>query len=256
MKTYISTIALALTLLFDPAALGAQPADSLRILFVGNSFTYFWNLPQVVSAMAHTQGKALVTRQSTVGGSKLEQHWKEERNTRTQELIKQGGWDYVVFNNHSMSSIETPESFFEYGEKFALRAREYGAEPVFYMTWAYHSNPLMLEPVAKAYRQLARSVDADAVPVGEVLQEVRKLRPDFDLFHDDKHPSPEGTYLIGLTFYKYFSGASVSDIPPRLTTTDKDGEKLYLSILLPEDAAFLKQVVDQFEFKTAQKPVK
>jgi hypothetical protein len=221
-----------------------------RVLFVGNSFTYFFNLPQVVASMARTQEWQLTTRQSTVGGSNLEQHWKEERGTKTRALIESQEWDYVVFNNHSLSSIETPESFMEYGKKFAQLVKERGAKPVFMMTWAYKSNPLMQAEVERMYLKLGEETGADVVPAGPLFAKARTLRPDMELFFDDKHPSSNGTYLLGLAFYKYFSGAALGDIPKRLTTKDEDGEKLYLIFMHQEDADFLQQLVAEHDFHT------
>jgi hypothetical protein len=77
-----------------------------------------------------------------------------------------------------------------------------------------------------------------------------------ELFFDDKHPSANGTYLLGLAFYKYFTGATTADIPPRLLTEDLNGEKLYLMFMPPEEADFLQQLVDEFTFTTLSIPVK
>lgn len=224
----------------------AQQKDTLRVLFVGNSFTYFFNLPQVVASMAKTQGQAIITRQSTVGGSNLEQHWKGEKGTKTRELLDNGQWDYVVFNNHSSSAIDTPESFMEYGQKFAKLVRQKGAEPIWMMTWAYKSNPLMQDAITAGYKKLALETKADYVPCGPLFARARSQRPDMELFHDDKHPSSNGTYLLGLAFYKYFFGKPTNNIPDRLTTKDIDGEELYLIFMIPTDADFLQQLVDDF----------
>lgn len=224
----------------------AQEDAPKRVLFVGNSFTYFYNLPQVVNAMAADQGITIETRQSTVGGSNLEQHWKGEKGTKTRDMLAQGGWDYVVFNNHSLSSLDTPESFMEYGLKFAELVREQGGEPIFMLTWAYKSNPLMQPQITAMHQKLATAANADYVPAGPLFAAARQQRPDLELFFDDKHPSPNGTYLLGLAFYHYFTGQPVADIPDRITTTDRNGEKLYLLFLLPEDGTFLRQLVDEF----------
>lgn len=241
---------LALLLCLTAAVVFGQGEAPKRVLFVGNSFTYFFNLPQVVSAMATEQNWALETRQSTVGGSNLEQHWKNERGTRTRALIEEQQWDYVVFNNHSLSSIERPEEFMEYGKKFAELVKARGAKPVFMMTWAYSSNPLMQATITKMYRQLGEATAADVVPAGPLFAKARQLRPDLELFFDDKHPSSNGTYLLGLAFFKYFSGASPVGIPKRLTTRDEDGEKLYLIFMHQTDADFLQQLVEEYTFPT------
>ena len=222
--------------------------DTLRVLFVGNSFTYFNNLPQMVSAMATSQGIPILTRQSTVGGSNLEQHWKGEKGTRTMALLDSEDWDYVVLNNHSLSAIDTPESFMEYGRKFAARIVEKGAKPVFMMTWAYKSNPLMQEKITAMYSQLAADTGSDFVPAGPLFEAARHWRPDMELFFDDKHPSPNGTYLLALAFYKYLSGKTVLHVPERLTTKDMFGETLYLVFIQQEDATFLRQLVEEFDF--------
>lgn len=236
--------------------LSAQDSTAVRVLFVGNSFTYFYNLPQVVMAMAKAEGANLETRQSTVGGSSLEEHWKSERGTQTRALLESGDWDYVVFNNHSTSALDTPESFMEYGEKFADLVREKGAEPIFMLTWAYKSNPLMQAKITEMHERLAKKKNADFVPAGPIFAAARMWRPDLELFFDDKHPSANGTYLLALAFYRYFTGATTSNIPPRLSTEDLNGEKLYLIFMPPEEADFLQQLVDEFPFKTLSIPVK
>lgn len=244
-----SLLSLALVL-FLGLALAGQENTPKRVLFVGNSFTYFYNLPQVVNAMAANQGVAIQTRQSTVGGSNLEQHWKSEKGTQTRRMLEEGDWDYVVFNNHSTSSIDTPESFMEYGRKFAELVRQKGAEPVFMLTWAYDSNPLMQPQITEMHERLARETGADYVPGGPLFAAAREWRPDLDLFFDDKHPSANGTYLLGLALYKYFTGRPAAGIPARITTEDRNGEKLYLLFMSPENAAFLQQLVDTFDYAT------
>lgn len=224
--------------------------EALRVLFVGNSFTYFYNLPQVVTAMAETQGGQIITRQSTVGGSNLEQHWKQERGTKTMRLLDSTKWDFVVFNNHSTSSIDDPALFQEYGRKFAELVKSKGAKPVFMLTWAYKSNPLMQVKISEEHEKLAKDTGALLVPGGSVFQQARAWRPDLELFFDDKHPSSNGTYLLGLTFYRFFSGKSVNDIPSRITMKDRNMELIYLLFMSDENAAFLKQLVDEFEMKT------
>ena len=240
----------ALCLIF---LLGSYPAhsqpDTVRVLFVGNSFTYFNNLPQMVSAMAASQGLAIFTRQSTVGGSSLEQHWKGEKGANTMAILESAEWDYVVLNNHSLSAIDDPDSFMEYGRKFAERIREKGAKPVFMMTWAYKSNPLMQDKITEMYKRLAAETGSDYVPCGPLFASARQWRPDLELFSDDKHPSPNGTYLLALAFFKHLSGKTVMGIPERLATKDLFGEKLYLVFMNKDDAKFLQQLTEEFDFR-------
>lgn len=247
-KSFFFKSILVLVFLFSNS-LSAQN-KKIKVLFVGNSFTYFYNLPQVVSSMAKTQNIDIETRQSTVGGSNLEQHWKSERGTKTRLLLETKDWDYVVFNNHSLSAIDNPKDFIEYGQKFTDLVRKKGAEPVFMMTWAYKSNPLMQTEITRMYKKLSEITKSDYVPCGPLFAKARKERSDLNLFADDKHPSSNGTYLLGLSFYKYFTGKSTSKIPKRLATKDINGEKLYLLFMNQTDADFLQQLVNNFNYKT------
>jgi len=242
---------LLLAILLLPTTLLGQKKEPIKVLFVGNSYTYFWNLPQQVSAMAESQGIEIITRQSTVGGSNLEEHWNRKRNTTSRDLIENGDWDFVVMNNHSMSTIDTPEDFDTYGKLFTDLIKSKGAEPVLYMTWARKWNPLMQETITNGYNNLAKATGSHVVPVGPIWMESISLQPDINLyFEDGSHPSPEGTYLTALAFFRFFTGESTANIPDRLETVDKDGEKFYLTIIDPNTANFFQQLVDGFDIKT------
>ncbi len=244
----IFLLIIAIVLLL-PLNIFSQEEQPLKVLFVGNSFTYFWNMPQLVKAIGKNQGIPLEIHQSTVGGSNLKQHWEEEKGTITRKLIKEGKWDYIILGDHSLSTINTPERFEEYGKKFSELIRSVDAEPIFYLTWAYKSNPLMQPAITKAYLELAHKVNAKVIPVGPIWMKARNLRPNLNLYFDDKHPSSDGSYLIALIAYKALTGKSVSKISNRVTTLDKDGEKLYLSFVLPETASFFKHLVEETDFE-------
>ena len=244
---------LCLLFLLLPALLISQENNSEKVLFVGNSFTYFWNMPQMVEAMAKDQGVDLKTSQSTVGGSNLSQHWNKEKDTKTREILEKENFDYVVLQDHSMSTIDAPERFTEYASKLIELAKKKGAEPLLSMTWAYDSNPLMQETIASAYIELGQKTGAKVVPVGSIFMEAQQARPDLKMYFDDKHPSSDGSYLIALIYYKYFTGKSVMDIPNRLVTEDSEGEKLYLIFVLPETGAFLRQLVEDFDMQSFKK---
>jgi hypothetical protein len=229
--------------------------DTLRVLFVGNSFTYFYNLPQVVNAMSEFSEKVHIeTRTSLVGGSKISQHLNQEKGTQTVEILNNQTFDYVVINDHSLATIDDADSFFEVSKKMVELVRSKNAVPVFMMTWAYHSNPLMIKSIAAAYNDMGKRLGVAVVPCGNLFTEVRTWRPDLNMFDDDdKHPSKHGTYLNGLAFFKYFTNEKTTDIPGRITSVDKNGQKFWLLFLSPENASFLQQLVDNYDFKTRLK---
>ncbi|WP_242009164.1 DUF4886 domain-containing protein [Robertkochia solimangrovi] len=237
-----------LLLFLVPITSKAQTESTKRVLLVGNSFTYFWNMPQMVNAMALLDKYPMDVRQSTVGGATWEEHYNEKRGTQTRRLLKEEKWDYVVIQDHSLSTLEAPDRFEEYGSKLTETIRKSGAKPCLMMTWAYSSNPLMQDEITTKYRELAQKLQSDIIPVGELFMKARKLRPDLNFYFDDKHPSSEGSYLIALIMYKALTGNSVREVPDRLYSRDAYGEELILSFIHHETGEFLRQLVEETAF--------
>lgn len=249
MKTPQLKIQLILFFLFPFFAI-AQKKEPIKILFVGNSFTYYWNMPELVGAMAESQGIAVEVYQSTVGGSNLEQHYTEKNNTVTQTMLANKKWNYVILQDYSSRTITDLEKFTEYTGKFISLIRDKKAKPILFMTWAYKSNPLMQESITNEYNKLGKSTQTNVVPIGEIFARTRKVRPDLNLFHDNKHPSPDASYLIALCFYKALFGGSLNKIPGQLKTIDKYGQSISLSFVTAETADFLKQIVNESNIVT------
>lgn len=226
-----------------------EKSEKTRVLFVGNSFTFFWNMPQMVNAMARLEDFPMEVRQSTVSGSTWKQHFKEEKDTQTRKLLTSEKWDYVILQDHSLSTVEAPDRFKKYGGRLVREVEKNGAVPYFMTTWAYLSNPLLQETISNSYKNLATSSGTKAIPVGEVFMKARRLRPDLNLYFDDKHPSADGSYLIALIMYRALTGNSVKNIPDRLTATDSDGEKIILSFVHHEDGLFFRQLIDETIFE-------
>ncbi len=245
MRRLVKT-ALLLLLISWLSPLDAQDAEAKKVLFVGNSYTYFWNLPQQVTAMAESREQAIVTRQSTSGGVHLGQHWRGEKGLHSVELIKNGDFDVVIIQDHSMRSVEAPDSLLHYGRLFGQLARQSGAKPYLYLTWAREWDPYMQEEITTTYTQLAQQIDAAVIPVGLAWSRARQLRPDLQMFDPDgSHPSPMGTYLTACVVYGTLSQTSPVGLPNRLITVDKDGEKLYLNIQSEQDALFCQKVAEE-----------
>lgn len=108
--------------------------DTLRVLFVGNSYTHVNNLPQITSIVSESINTKLITRESTLGGARLREHWFGLRGLKTKEKIKNGSFDIVVLQGYSMSTIDFPDSLKKYSKLFCDYIRENGAEPYFYLT--------------------------------------------------------------------------------------------------------------------------
>ena len=92
----IPSLLIFLSLLSWYLYLPAQPTPPKKLLFVGNSYTYFWNLPQHVAAMAESQDIEMVCQQSSSGGASLGNHWRGEKELESIATIKEGQFDVII----------------------------------------------------------------------------------------------------------------------------------------------------------------
>jgi hypothetical protein len=107
-------------------------------------------------------------------------------------------WDVVVMQGHSLGPISkgTGEQFRRAARDYAMQIREAGAEPVFFMTWAYSDRPEMTAQLDAAYSTTGAALDAKVIPVGLAFEAVTNERPDIKLrTSDTRHPTLAGTYL-------------------------------------------------------------
>lgn len=234
-------LSLALLSVLCFTSLNGQTPEN--VVFIGNSYTYFWNLPHQLAAMAKSKGVDIRTRQSTSGGTSLAQHWRGEKELQSLAIIREGDYDAVVLQDHSWQAINKPDTLMYYGEKLAEEIKAEGGLIYLYMTWAREWDPYMQASITKQYELLAQNIGATIVPVGPAWHRARSLRPGLELYDQDQsHPSPLGTYLTACVFYGVFTGQSPVGLPHRLLSTDYAGEKLYLNIQSKEDALFCQKV--------------
>ena len=58
-----------------------EQQDSLSVLFIGNSYTFYNNLPSLISSIANSMGDFLNTEGSFVGGATLQSHTNNNNTT-------------------------------------------------------------------------------------------------------------------------------------------------------------------------------
>src|SRR4029078_9207933 len=85
---------------------------------------------------------------------------------------------------------ELSKLFYERTAKDSEIARRHGAEPVFFMSWAYADKPEMTEQLAAAYAKAGATNHAKVIPAGYAFARSLATRPDVQLYVADKrHPT-------------------------------------------------------------------
>ena len=208
--------------------------DTLRVLFVGNSYTYYSNLPKLVSDLSKNTSTFIQTRMSAIGGARLKYHYNQERGLKTKEIIKKGNFDIVVLQEQSMGTLTNKEEFLYYSKKLSDLIKKHGAKPYFFTTWSREKTPETQKTITKVYKEAAEQNNGVPVLVGDVWKLAKRKQPSIKLYADDgSHPNSLGTLLTASIFLKKFIGP----LPSKINNT----RKLDLSSL-----EFCFQIANQF----------
>ena len=134
------------------------------------------------------------------------------------------GNSYTYVNDlpHTLARI-AETTFQRYAGLFAADARDAGATPTFYETWArvagdpsYQytwsggSPSAMQDGMLMAYGKAATDANGVLVKVGEAWRAVLAKSPSIVLHQSDgSHPTPQGTWLAACVFYVRLTGNAV-----------------------------------------------
>ena len=194
-------------------------ADTLDVLFLGNSYTYGNDLPGLVRDLSASGGRTVMTDQNTPGGYTLEEHSTDQQSL---DRIALGNWNFVVLQEQSQiptipywrdSSMYPAARMLD----SLIRGQNPG-RPCFFMTWGRkyggqqhrggHSSPdfrdffHMQESLRTAYGRIATELAAELAPVGMGWARAKTLNPDVDLWtSDNSHPTIRGSYLAACVFH-------------------------------------------------------
>ena len=162
----------------------------LRILFIGNSHTYFNDMPQMVARRFLEEGYDCEVTMVAHGGWFLEQHVKEP-DVRFNILY--GHYDYVVLQEHS-HPFGPEEKFLDAARALNKWIREAGSKPVIYMTWAKKEEEHEQARMTAVHEAVAKDIDALIAPVGENWWSYMRSYPDLEMYYEDgAHASESGS---------------------------------------------------------------
>ncbi len=232
------------------------PTDhSLRLFFIGNSFTLGGPIPVLVRDLAVNAGFPRPdVEYSAVGGYTLSKHRLLKAST---EGVAKGAWDVVVLQEYSTKPTDAmgdPLDFKRDATWFydkALAASP-AAEVVLYETWARHPDhgvyPTQFKDPAEMQAQLrkhyndaadhyipdhATASPKDAVtvaPAGDAwekhLAEPKALRLHAS---DNYHAGPKGQYLNALVIFSTIYGCRTIDLAPLLSLSATEASRLQAS---------------------------
>lgn len=208
MRNSILTISL-----FFAVQMYAQ--DTLRALFIGNSYMGVNNLPQMVSDLTTSLNDVLYFDSNTPGGQTFQSHAANPVNY--QKMAVQP-WDYIILQGQSQepsfpfNQVNTATLPYAVQLADSAKAIQPCSQVNYFMTWGRQNGDpqwdsintfdKMNQRLRDAYLRIADSASASVSPVGVAWKYIRDNYPNINLYQQDgSHPSLEGSYLAACVFY-------------------------------------------------------
>ena len=178
----------------------------MHVLFIGNSYTYYHDMPTLFEKLALDNQKEVTVHSVTAGGRKLTDYMDSTDET----TMALEGLDYVV--NKLKDRVDVLIMYATWGRKD-------GSEALFTHNWTPQS---MTNLLADAYQAAAKQYHARVSPVGRCFLTIVQTHPEIDLYDPDKsHPSYQGSCLAALTHY-YALWGSFPENTDSLTLTAEE----------------------------------
>lgn len=210
---------LKLALLIVVTTLSIHAQTKKKVLFIGNSYTFVNNLPQMIKDLALPLGDTLVFDQSVFGGYFFQSHCN---NPQTWSKIKSQQWDAVVLQAQSQEPSwdlwQVMQDTYPFAKQLtdSVKAHNACTEVIFYMTWGRQNGDAsncanvpavctytgMQARLRESYMLFKTDFKTAVAPVGVAWKKVRQNLPLINLYDPDQsHPSVAGSYLAACVFY-------------------------------------------------------
>ena len=197
--------------------------DLYKIMFIGNSFTFF---PSDLFSVENPAVCALTKEIASTVGVELEMDFvvkgahtlkkfaneKDEMGSIVDEKLKAASdYDYIVLQEHSTNPVNDYKSFSAGAESLVnkIKSTQTNCQVYLYATWGFPSAvsetsifssvSKMEELIRNAYHQCGEELSVPVSDIGEAFTYVYENYPNISLYgSDDKHQSYAGAYLSSL----------------------------------------------------------
>jgi hypothetical protein len=193
---------------------------TMRLVFIGNSRTYWHDIPGIVVELGRSAGVHVTTKVIVEGGQTLEGLWG---NGEAQSAVTEDWSDFVVLQEQG-GRMTRPEEFplyEDYATRFIQLCKK-DAVPLIYATWGFAGGTRQMQSgitrEAFAIARREQNTHTEVCVVGEAWQRCVEERPDVNLFDDDRHPSQQGAYLAACVFHATLHRLSPEGLPGAVTT--------------------------------------
>ncbi len=187
----------------------------MNILFIGNSYTYYNDMPSLFEKLANSNQKNITVWSVTEGGRKLISFADpaDSVTAALDTLLTEQKFDTCFIQEQSILPASDYNRFISGLDCVISKLRNRADHITLYATWGRKSGSAdltqrnwttesMTALLSDAYRNAANLYDACVSPVGSNFLYVTQTHPEIDLYDEDcSHPSYQGSCLAALTHY-------------------------------------------------------
>lgn len=243
--------------LYNHAFLGAYvqdlgtvaPKDTLNLLYIGNSFTYYTSSAAMLKEIAWNEGHYIDLKLSIKGGARFHRHLGF---AITDDAINKGNYDMAILQEHSLGPAaigkDKNSEYLQHSKDLAAKILAKSPDCKFlveFRTSATAKNNFYdcgdmktyVKYTLKGTRRIAKAIGGEISNISDAFFLAQKERSDFDILAaDGSHPSKYGAYLKSCVNYLTIYGKPFGQSPADCG-------------IEPEIAAYLRSVAERIVLK-------
>lgn len=235
------------------------PQKTIKILFIGNSHTYYNNMPAIFKELANADNINCEVSSVTASGYKLSKFAdkNDKYGIQVYNLLAQYKWDYVVLQENRGILVESPTQAENAVKTLHSLIKKAGAKMVIYATqpnnvgcdFTINSTKLYLtdlqieQILTKNNFKISNEYEGLIAPSGTNFMRVIQDFPEIKMYNaDNLHPTVQGSYLAACTIYHTIFGKTPYG-NQFLPNSEYDTGNL-LKKMSVEEALILQQIAD------------
>ena len=200
---------------------------SYKVLFIGNSFTWYNDLDVVTQAMGISAGIDITCDRVAISAHHLYEYATDgdEGAIQIEEKLNNNTYTHIILQEHSTYPVNNYQGFLEGATNLVSKLKAKSPDSVIrlYQTWGfqnmvgnYGSTIEECENnLCTAYQNVAKALNLKIHYVGKAFTKWLKehangLSPYYS--GDNKHPSFLGTYLSGLIHLASLTGVDLANV--------------------------------------------
>ncbi len=207
----------------------------MKLLFIGNSHTYFHAMPYQCRALLEALHEQAHISQVVAPGKSLQWHGT---NPETMQTLLYDHWDHVILQQATHPFAGTKPLI--KGIKTLLQLMPPKQSVWLYKTWCEQEIPHNQAKIDRAFASASTNLAIPVIPVADAWHEVEQRDTGHNLYDADRqHANQSGSYLTALCIIRALTDKSTQGLPATLLYQDQIINAVPLA-----DAIFYQSVVD------------